>query len=79
MMKIEAINIQITSEGQAIQLPKSFSIDDDKVYLKKTGNIIHIIPFHRPWQNIFDSLSEFTPDFMETRNQPSQQEREQFD
>lgn len=32
-----------------------------------------------PWQTLVNALSEFTPDFMETRDQPSQQDRESFD
>jgi antitoxin VapB len=41
--------------------------------------VIYIIPFHNPWQNFFDSLSDFSNDFMSDRNQPSQQNRELFD
>jgi antitoxin VapB len=78
-MQREAIDIKTNSTGQAIQIPEEFRIDDDKVYLKKTGNIIHIIPYHKPWQNLFDSLSEFTPDFMNERNQSTQQTRESLD
>jgi len=32
-----------------------------------------------PWQTLTDSLKEFTADFMEARNEPSQQSRESFD
>ncbi len=78
-MKIETIDIQNNASGQAIYLPEEFRIDDDKVYLKKTGNIVHLIPYHQPWQNLFESLEEFTEDFMNERNQPSQQNRELFD
>lgn len=78
-MTTEPISIQTNSSGQAIQIPDEFRINDDKVYLKKTGNVIHIIPYHQPWQNLFDSLEEFTNDFMDNRNQPGQQNREQFD
>jgi antitoxin VapB len=78
-MKAEAIDIQNNPGGQAIQLPEDFRIDDDKVYLKKTGNVIHIIPYHNPWQNVFDSIEEFTSDFMSGRNEPFEQHREHFD
>ncbi len=78
-MQSEAIDIKTNSTGQAIQIPEAFRIDDDKVYLKKTGNIIHIIPYHKPWQNLFESLAEFTPDFMNERKQPSHQIRESLD
>lgn len=78
-MKIQAVDIKNISGQQAIELPSDLRINDDKVYLKKTGNVIHIIPFHSPWQNFFDSLSDFSEDFMEERNQPKQQDRELFD
>ncbi|MBU0488444.1 MAG: AbrB/MazE/SpoVT family DNA-binding domain-containing protein [Bacteroidetes bacterium] len=58
---------------QAIRIPRRMRIDDDKVYLKKVGNSIFIIPFHAPWQNLIDSLVFFTPDFMADREQPPQQ------
>lgn len=78
-MKIQAVDIQDISGQQAIQLPNDLRINDDKVYLKKIGNVIYIIPFHNPWQNFYESLSGFSDDFMGDRNQPSQQNRELFD
>lgn len=78
-MKIQAVDIQDISGQQAIQLPNDLRINDDKVYLKKMGNVIFIIPFHNPWQNFFESLSGFSEDFMNERDQPSQQNRESFD
>lgn len=76
-MKIAAIDIQ--NNGKTIQLPEDFRINDNKVYLKKSGDVIHIIPYHQPWQSFFQSLDEFTSDFMNDRNQPGQQNRESFD
>lgn len=78
-MKIETVDIQNLSGHQTIQLPDNLKIKDNKVYLKKMGDIIYIIPFHSPWQSFFDSLSGFTEDFMSDRNQPKQQKRESFD
>jgi antitoxin VapB len=78
-MKIEAVDIQNISGIQAIHLPDELRINDDKVYLKRMGNVIYIIPFHNPWQNFYDSLSLFSEDFMNERNQPLQQTRESFD
>ncbi|MDQ6813915.1 MAG: hypothetical protein M3040_09265 [Bacteroidota bacterium] len=37
-MKIEAVDIQQNSDGQAIRLPEAFRINDNKVYSKKTEN-----------------------------------------
>lgn len=78
-MDVKIVEVKQTKEGQSIELPEEFSINDDKVYLKKTGNIISIIPYHHPWQNFQDSLSQFTDDFMNERSQPPQQNREAFD
>jgi antitoxin VapB len=78
-MKIETADIQNISGVQSIHIPAGLRINDDKVYLKKMGNVIYIIPYHTPWQNFYDSLSGFTDDFMSGRNQPPQQNRESFD
>lgn len=78
-MRIESVQIQNAKGLQAINIPENFKINDDKVYIKKIGNVIYLIPFHNPWQNLMDSLQEFTPDFMENRNQPPIQTREPFD
>ncbi|MEM9723716.1 MAG: AbrB/MazE/SpoVT family DNA-binding domain-containing protein [Bacteroidota bacterium] len=64
--------------GEAIQIPESLKIDDDKVYLRKIGGVIYVIPFHNLWQSVIDSVDAFTEDFMEDRIQPSSQDREWF-
>ena len=55
-MAFEAIDIQDITGFQSIKIPDNFKIDDDKVYLKKVGNALYIIPFHNPLQNLIDSL-----------------------
>lgn len=77
-MDFEEIDIQNNANGQAIRIPENFKINDDKVYIKKVGNGLFIIPYHEPWQGLFDSLHLFSSDFMENRNQPSSQERDTF-
>jgi antitoxin VapB len=55
-------------------------IADDKMYVRKLGNTLFVIPFHNPWQPLFDSLDKFSPDFIEDRDQPVvSEERESFD
>ncbi len=70
-MDFEEIDIQNNSHGQKIRIPENFKINGDKVYIKKMGNSLFIIPYHEPWQSFFDSLDQFSSDFMESRNQPS--------
>jgi antitoxin VapB len=78
-MVIETLDITNNKGEQALRIPKKMRINDDKVYLKKVGNTLYIIPFHKPWQNLIDSTESFTADFMDERNQPLQQQRELFD
>lgn len=78
-MPVEPISIKDVSGVQTISLPENFRIDDGMVYLKQVGNVIYIIPYHNPWQVMFDSLDKFSADFMEERSQPNQQARESFD
>lgn len=78
-MGFETIDIQNDAGDQAIRIPEAYKIDDDKVYIKKLGNALYLIPFHNPWQNLFESLGKFTPDFMEERKQNENQQREAFD
>jgi len=69
-MGFETIGIMNKRGMQAIRIPKRMKINDDKVYLKKVGNSLFIIPFHNPWQNMLESLESFTSDFMDNREQP---------
>lgn len=78
-MGFETIDIKNNRGIQAIRIPKRMKINDDKVYLKKVGNSLFIIPFHNPWQNMMDSLDSFTADFMDSREQPQTQQRESLD
>lgn len=78
-MRIATIDIIETNGEQAINIPDDMKINDDKVYLKKIGNTLHIIPYHNAWQNLIDSTTLFTKDFMETRNLLHNQQRESFD
>ena len=75
-MNITTIDIKEEIDNQQILIPKTMRINDDKVYLKKMGNAIYIIPFHNPRQNLIESTECFTSDFMENRNQIDTQNRE---
>lgn len=63
-------------QSQAVRLPKEFRLNGDRVFVKKMGNAIVLIPYQNPWQSLFDSLDQFSADFVESREQPEQQLRE---
>jgi antitoxin VapB len=64
-------------QSQAIRLPKEFRFEGDEVYIKKLGSAVLILPQKRQaWDNLLNSLEEFSDDFLSARNQPSLQKRE---
>lgn len=78
-MSVKTIKVSKDKGVQAIRIPIELSINDDKVYLKKVGNTLIIIPFNNPWQNLIEATDLFTPDFMNERHQPDHQPRELFE
>ena len=63
--------------SQAVRLPREFRFDGDRVFIKRVGNAVVLVPYQEPWQSLFDSLDRFSDDYMQDREQPPQQEREQ--
>ena len=63
-------------KSQAVRLPREFRFPGDRVYLKRVGNAVVLLPYAAPWQSLVDSLSLFSGDFMQDRAQPPPQERE---
>ena len=60
-------------KSQAVRLPKEFRFKGDRVYLKRMGNAVILLPYDAPWQSLLDSLVLFSDDFMEERNQTQSQ------
>ena len=65
-------------QSQAVRLPKEFRFQDDHVYVKKSGNIVMLIPVQDAWESLFESLGKFSDDYMTERKQPKVQKRETF-
>jgi len=65
-------------QSQAVRLPKEFRFEGTQVYIKRVGNAVLLLPEQDSWQLLFDSLGLFSDDFMEPRDQPEQQEREEL-
>jgi antitoxin VapB len=70
--------IVVKKERGKILIPKDMDIDDEKVYLKKDGNALYIIPFRDPWQSLIESVNDFSSDFLSERTQPKIETREMF-
>jgi antitoxin VapB len=63
-------------QSQAVRLPKEFRFEGQEVFIKKMGSAIIMFPIENPWGSLVNSLGKFSNDFMETRNQPQQQDRD---
>lgn len=73
---METAKLFKNGKSQAVRLPKEFRFGSDRVYIKRVGNAVVLLPFQSPWETLINSLDGFSADFMEDRNQPPTQERE---
>jgi len=62
-------------QSQAVRLPKEFRFEGTKVFIKRVGNAVLLLPEQGFCQLHFDSLELFSDDYMESRDQPDQQVR----
>ncbi len=60
-------------KSQAVRLPKELRFEGDKVYIRKIGSVVMLVPYDDPWGPFFEGLTLFTEDFMEDgRQQPTE-------
>lgn len=63
-------------QSQAVRLPKEFRFEGSEVYIKRVGDTVVLLPIKGAWETLFASLEMFSDDFMEERDQPETQSRE---
>jgi antitoxin VapB len=73
MHKVRTAKLVQYGSSQALILPKEFEFSGDRVFIKKVGHTVVLIPYQEPWQSLFDSLDQFSDDFMDSREQPEGQ------
>ncbi len=72
---MEIAKLFYTGNSQAVRRPKAYWFGEDRVYIKRLGNAIVLLPYHDPWRALLDGLERFSDDFMETRVQGVIEER----
>ncbi len=65
-------------QNQAVRLSKEFRFEGDMVYIKKSGSTVILMPMEPSWRTLEESPEHFSEDFMDEREQPEQQGREEF-
>ena len=73
---METAKLFKNGQSQAVRLPKDFRFEGEKVFIKRVGNAVVLIPYQDSWETLFESLDQFSDDFMNEREQPASQERE---
>ncbi len=73
---METAKLFQNGKSQAVRLPKKYRFPGDKVLIKRVGNAVVLLPYEDSWETLFDSLEQFSDDFMSDRQQPEEQERE---
>ena len=72
---METAKLFQNGKSQAVRLPKEFRLKGERVYVKRMGSAVVLLPYSAPWQPLIDSLSLFSDDFMRARKQPPIQKR----
>lgn len=65
-------------KSQAVRLPQKYRFRGTKVYIKRLGNAVILIPEQDSWQSLLDSIHLFSDDFMADRDQPDTQQRDKM-
>ena len=63
-------------QSQAVRLPKKYRFAGDRVLIKRMGKAVILLPEQDSWETLFASLEQFSADFMNERQQPEAQTRE---
>ena len=72
---METAKLFQNGKSQAVRLPKEFRLNGERVYVKRVGNAVVLLPYNTPWQSLVDSLSLFSDDYLSNRKQPPTQKR----
>lgn len=59
-----------------MRLPKEFRFQGERVFIKRMGRGVILMPEESSWESLIESTHEFSDDFMLAREQGMQQERE---
>ncbi|MEL6401985.1 MAG: AbrB/MazE/SpoVT family DNA-binding domain-containing protein [Cyanobacteria bacterium J06626_4] len=75
---METAKLLTNEDGQIVVLPAAFHLNGTEVYIKKVGNAIVLLNKDNPWQSLFESLEQFSDDFMDTREPPPLDSRDKL-
>lgn len=65
-------------QHQAVLLSEEFQLAGNSVTIKRVGKAIVLLPCNEPWSTLFDSLAQFSSDFMDECDPQPVKAREEF-
>lgn len=74
---METAELFMDGRSQAVRLPEGFRFEGEEVFVKRVGNAVVLLPQRESWRTLYESLEHFSEDFMEEREQPSSQVRDE--
>lgn len=75
---METAKLFKNGKSQAVRLPKEFRFRGDSVFIRRIGEAVILLPQNYGWDSMFNALKQFSPDFMDERNQPETEQREEL-
>lgn len=66
----------MNGRSQAVRLPKEFQLPGKSVYIRKVGGVVMLVPKEGSWDSLVNACGKFSDDFMATRDQGVDEERE---
>jgi antitoxin VapB len=72
---METAKLFQNGKSQAVRLPKEFRLKGERVYVKRLGGAVVLLPYNAPWQPLVESLELFSDDYLRSRKQPPVQRR----
>lgn len=73
---METAKVFRSGNSQAVRLPKEFRFREDRVYVRRLGDAVVLLPYSDPWRAMLNGLNLFSDDFMVVREQGEVEERE---
>jgi len=73
---METAKLFYSGNSQAVRLPREFRFAEDRVYIKRLGSVIILLPYGDPWRSLLEGLDLFSADFMAARSQGETETRE---
>ena len=72
---------QLLQDGQiqVVRLPEEYRFQGSSVLINKVGSCVVLMPEQDPWKPMFEAGRHFSHDFMATRDQGVQPDREDLD